>query len=92
MVHVALYDAGIPSPHHNAQPWCDEIMRITVQLGLDPIKAAPVKPRRVQIDGKSKVVRKPLDGHLSRIEIASWPHSLRPAGYYTHEGRIYVPI
>ncbi len=63
-------------------------MRITPQLGLDPVKAAPVKPRRV--DGK--VVRKELDGHLPRAVMARWPHTLRPAGFYTREGRIHVPI
>ena len=63
-------------------------MRITPQLGLAPVKAAPVKPRRVN----GKVMRLPLDGHLSRIELASWPHPLRPVGYYTSEGRIRVPI
>lgn len=88
MVHVTLFARGIASkaPHHNTQEWCDEIMRITRQLGLAPIKAAPVKPRRV--DGK--VVREPLDGHLSRVEIATWPDRLRPAGYYTSEGRIHA--
>jgi hypothetical protein len=92
MVHVKLFDAGIEGPHHNEQPWCDEIMRITPQLGLDPVKAAPVKPRRIKVDGVSKVVRRPLDGHLSRIAIASWPHSLRPVGYYTAAGRRRVAI
>jgi hypothetical protein len=38
------------------------------------------------------VKREPLDGHLSRDDISHWPHSLRPAGYYTSEGRIHVPI
>jgi hypothetical protein len=69
-----------------------QVMRITPQLGLDPIKAAPVKPRRIRIGDQSKVVRKPLDGHLPRAVIARWPHTLRPAGYYTAEGRIHVPI
>jgi hypothetical protein len=64
-------------------------MRITPQLGLPPIKAAPVKTRR--IDGK--VTRQPLDGHLSRGDIARWPYSLRPAGYYdSTDTRIHVPI
>jgi hypothetical protein len=87
MVHVRLDDRGVNSDH-NAQPWCDEIMRITPQLDLEPVKAAPVKPRRVN----GKVKRLPLDGHLSRDEISSWPHSIRPASYYTREGRIHVPI
>jgi hypothetical protein len=92
MIHGALADHGVANstknPHHNTQGWCDEITRITPQLGLDPVKAAPVKPRR--IDGVVK--RKPLDGHLSRDDMAHWPHSLRPTGYYTPGGRIHVPI
>jgi hypothetical protein len=87
MIHAALIQRGDDSGH-NGWPWCNEIMRITTELGLKPIKAAPVKPRR--IDGK--VVRLPLDGHLSRDEISRWPHTLRRAGYYTLEGRMYVPI
>ena len=65
-----------------------EIIRITPQLGLPPIKAAPVKPRR--IDGK--VARRALEGHISRDDMAHWPRSLRPAGFYNREGRIHVPI
>ncbi len=72
-------------------------MRITPQLGLDPVKAAPVKaapvkPRRIRIGDKSKVVRKELDGHLPRAVMARWPHPLRPAGYYTSAGRMHVSI
>jgi hypothetical protein len=96
MVHATLHDRGVTNthrnPHHNTVEWCDEIMRITPQLGLDPVKAAPVKPRRVRIDGESVVVRKELDGHMSRNDIGHWPHTLRPAGYYTAKGRIHVPI
>jgi hypothetical protein len=92
MVHVTLIARGVDRDDvegcHNIPEWCEEIMRITPQLGLDPVKAAPVKPRRVN----GKVMRKPLDDHLTRDEIAHWPHSLRPAGYYTTEGRIRVPI
>ena len=89
MVHVCLFDRDVACPHHNEQPWCDEIMRITPQLDLDPIKAAPVKPRRV--DGK--VVRRALDRHLSRADIAYWPHSIRPTGFYARDiERIRVPI
>ncbi|HTX97918.1 MAG TPA: hypothetical protein VME67_25675 [Mycobacterium sp.] len=38
MVHVALFAAGVEhgegESHHNTPEWCDEIMRITPQLGL----------------------------------------------------------
>jgi hypothetical protein len=81
MVHAALRDAGVQGTdddqgEHNTEPWCEQITRITPQLGLTAIQAAPVRPRR--IDGK--VTRRALDGHLSREDIAHWPHSLRPAG------------
>jgi hypothetical protein len=92
MVHVALFAAGVEhredDSHHNTPEWCEQITRITPQLHLEPIKAAPVKPRRVN----GKVVRRPLDGHLARAVIARWPHTLRPAGYYTRDGRIDVSI
>jgi hypothetical protein len=39
-----------------------------------------------------KVMRLPLDGHLPRAEIAVWPQTLRPVGYYTSGGRIHVSI
>jgi hypothetical protein len=91
MVHAALRDAGVPTSgkqgEHNTQPWCDQIVRITPQLGLAPIKAQPVKPRR--IDGR--VVRRALDGHLTRDQISRWPHTIRPDGFYTPDtGRIKV--
>lgn len=55
---------------------------IPPQLGLFQIPAEPVKPRRVN----GKVVRRELDGHLARADIAHWPHSLRPAGLQPVEG------
>jgi hypothetical protein len=91
MVHVVLDEAGVPNTsqgQHNTVEWCEQIMRITPQLGLPPILAAPVKPRRV--DGK--VRRLPREGYLSRADIAYWPHSLRPDGYFDSEGRIRVRI
>ena len=82
MVHVWLFAYGIPNtkdePHHNTGEWCDEIVSITPQLGLPAIKAEPVKTRRIN----GTVVRRELDGHLPRGDIARWPYSIRPAGYY----------
>ncbi len=90
MVHVALHAAGVASDErdgqHNTVEWCAEIVRITPQLGLPAIKAAPVKTRRVN----GTVVRQALDGHLSRSNIARWPHPIRPPAYYDREGRIRV--
>jgi hypothetical protein len=92
-VHVALLGYGVPNtkeaPHHNTDGWCAEIMRITLRLGLPAIKAVPVKTRRVG----GKVVRRELDGHLSRDAISRWPHTIRPTGYYTPDaGCIRVQI
>ena len=93
MCHVDLFAAGVSNDdegrHHNTQEWADLIMRITPELGLWTVLAAPVKPRR--IDGN--VVRRPLDGHLSRDQMARWPYSLRLDGYYsTDPETIRVPI
>jgi len=92
MCHVALFAMSVVNdgkhPHHNTDEWCAEIVRITPQLDLPPIKAAPVKTRRVN----GAVVRRELDGQLSRDGISRWPHSLRPAGYYDTGGRIRIPI
>ena len=92
MCHVALFALGIGNdnkhPHHNTVEWCAEIVRITPALGLSAIRAAPVTPRRV--DGK--VVRRPLDGYLARDDVARWPWSIRPAGFYDGEGRTSVHI
>lgn len=88
MIHVLLFGRQLAASH-NAQPWCDEIVRLAPELGLQPIKAAPVKARRV--DGK--VVKAPLDGHLSQGELALFPHPLRPRRYYAaSNGKMPVPI
>jgi hypothetical protein len=105
---------------HNSWPWCEEIMRITPLLGLEPILAEPVKARRfpnpnrtgwqkrewskakgdlvdVWVPGDPKapatIVQKAArDGYESQSEIASWPHCLRPGGYYSADGQMYVPV
>jgi hypothetical protein len=72
MVHAAQYELrGGPigretNGPHNEPVWCAEIERLTV------------RPRRVN----GAVSRRPRDGYLSQGQIASWPHCLRPAGYY----------
>jgi hypothetical protein len=82
MIHCLLRARGVPSDEktgrHNEQPWCDEIMRLAPLIGLGEVKAAPVKPRR--IDGA--VRRQALDGYLTQDELARFPHPLRPAGWY----------
>lgn len=65
------------STDHNANPWCDEIMRLTRQIWGIEIHASPDSPRRV--NGVSKRVQKPsATGHpsITRTQIARWPHSI----------------
>jgi hypothetical protein len=63
---------------HNCESWCSEIMRITPLLGMPPIKAKPIRQKRV--NGSVQWYTEPE--HLQRKAIASWPHSIRPRGYY----------
>jgi len=69
MIHAKLVLEGKDSAH-NGQPWCDEITRLSPSVLGRAIHAKPVRPRRV--DGKPKRVVEP--GHLSRKELARWPH------------------
>jgi hypothetical protein len=76
MVHQYLSETG-QSTKHNAQPWCDEIMRITKQLWSVEIHASPDSPRKV--NGRSVRVQKPSatgQPSIKRKQIANWPHSL----------------
>lgn len=80
LVHEMLHKFLIQSEKsskHNHDPWCDEIERISPELGLN-IKAKPIRQKRV--DGKVKWYVEP--GHLKRIEIATWPYLIRPKEYY----------
>jgi hypothetical protein len=75
MVHVRLMLTG-EDPRHNGKPWCAEIVRLSPLVLGQTVQAKPVLPRRV--NGVNR--RIPLDGHLERMQLASWPYSLRPAG------------
>lgn len=86
MVHALLFTRGVEHDH-NCGAWCAELIRLAPLLGLGRILAAPVLPRRV--DGK--VRRLQLDGHLSRREMASFPHSLRSKAWY-EANRSRLPI
>jgi hypothetical protein len=69
---------------HNFQPWCDEINRLNPILGLEGT-ATMCKQRRVREEGQTrgKVRWMPTgDGTLSLRELSSWPHTIRPEGYY----------
>lgn len=72
MLHAWLALHG-ESPKHNFWPWCREIERITPLLGLAPIQAAPVNPRKIH----GQTVRMNMAGYLTRKQIASWPQSIR---------------
>jgi hypothetical protein len=76
MIHAKLILEGRESAH-NAQPWCDEITRLSPAVLGHEIQVAPVKPRRVN----GKVRRHVLEGHLTQGELARWPYYLRPAGW-----------
>jgi hypothetical protein len=76
---------------HNFQPWCDEINRLNPLLGLEG-KATLIKQRRVkepgQTKGNGKVKWMPTgEGTLMWKELSSWPHCLRPDGYYEESCR-----
>lgn len=70
---------------HNYQPWCDEINRLNPLLGLPGIatisKQRRIKEKGIKGNGKAKWMPSG-DGTLTLKELSSWPHSLRPEGYY----------
>lgn len=80
MVHASV-DELLKRSHkdcHNNDDWCAEIVRITPMLGLPPIKAAPIRQKRID----KRVCWHTPAGHLQRRQMASWPHSVRPSRYY----------
>lgn len=89
MTHAVLHLRG-QTANHNEDPWCEEITRITPLIGLDEIIAEPVNPRRVpnparQLDPtapKTVPMRIARTGTLTRGQLARWPLSIRPEGYY----------
>ena len=80
MIHAKLILAS-ESPDHNGEPWCREIMRITPLLGLPEIHAAPDRVMRVGKGKASVVPRVARPGCLARLDVAGWPHTLRPPDY-----------
>ena len=70
---------------HNFEPWCDEINRLNPLLGLDG-KATVTKQKRVKEEGAKGNGRvtwvRSGDGTLTRKQLSSYPHSLRPREYY----------
>lgn len=76
MIHQYLFETG-QNPAHNAQPWCEEVMRLTKQIWGKDIWVSPSVPRKV--DGKSQRIQKRSPARQESIplkEISGWPHSL----------------
>ena len=89
MIHQSNRQQGYDGKDaHNCEPWCQEINRIAPALGLKP-NAAPIRQRRIkepgQTEGNGKVTWVVQPGMMTRKELASWPHSVRPDGYYEKE-------
>ncbi|MEO6594589.1 MAG: hypothetical protein ABIP94_07535 [Planctomycetota bacterium] len=68
---------------HNTPSWCETIQMATERLSLPPIRAEPVRVRRLPKGDGGNVVRRSRLGFLSRADIAAWPHSIRLPSYYT---------
>ncbi len=98
LVHAALIFRG-EDPAHNADPWCALITELSPDvLGL-VITARPVRTRRIPNPAretdpsapKTIVKRMPEPGAMRQIELARWPQSVRPGGWYDGDQPIYVP-
>ena len=98
MVHAALMLRG-EDPAHNAAPWCAMIAGLSPAVLGREVDARPVKPRRVPNPArvtdpaapKTVVARRAADGALTQDQLATWPGSVRPAGYYASGERLEVP-
>ena len=98
MTHARLMLSGLDHAH-NGQPWCDAITGLSPAVLGQEIDAQPVVPRRVPNPDrerdpaapKTRVVRLARPGALTRDQLATWPHALRPAGYYQGGTPITVP-
>jgi hypothetical protein len=86
------------TPDHNAAPWCHLVERLSPVVVGVAVRAQPARSVRVpnparatDPDAPKTVVRKATPGGaLTRGELAHWPHSIRPAGYY--EGGREIPV
>jgi hypothetical protein len=98
LVHAVLMlrgeDAG-----HNGQPWSRMLNELSPAVLGCEVTAAPVLPRRVPnpdreanpAAARTVVVRRPAEGALTQAQLAGWPGSLRPGGYYASGDRLTVP-
>jgi hypothetical protein len=98
MIHAALMLRG-EDPGHNGEPWCRMLADLSPAVLGREVDARPVLPRRVPNPDREAdpdaprtvVVRRAEPGSLARAELATWPHSLRPRGYYVGDKPIRVP-
>ena len=72
------YARGRGTSSHDNPIWAREVMRLSPRLGLPTVQASPTVRRRA---GKT-LLRVMPEGCLSRADLACWPHSLRPPGFY----------
>jgi hypothetical protein len=98
MVHAILMLRG-EDPSHNGLPWCRMLRNLSPAVLGHRVTARPVVPQRVPNPARATdpdaprtvVVRRTEPGHLSRADLAHWPHSLRPNGFYAGDEPIPVP-
>jgi hypothetical protein len=98
MTHAVLILRG-EDPAHNSGPWCWMIRELSPGILGRELAAAPVRPRRVPNPArksdpaapKTIVVRRAADGAMTQAELARWPTTARPAGYYEGGERLQVP-
>lgn len=81
MTHQGIHQRGGRKggySSHDCQEWVGEVVRISRLMGLHDVRAEVIRQRRVK--GKVTWVVEP--GCLTREQLATWPHSVRPEGYY----------
>jgi hypothetical protein len=88
MIHQKIYQQSGSSgaknkseTSHNNELWVTEIRRIGRLLGYT-VKADVIALKRAKTDDGSKVYRHVCPGCLTQSQLATFPHSVRPAGYY----------
>jgi hypothetical protein len=98
MAHAALMLRG-EDHKHNAAPWCALITELSPGVLGREVTAAPWLPRRVPNPDRAAdpsapatvVARQAAAGALPRSALATWPGSLRPAGYAAAGKPLSVP-
>lgn len=72
MIHQYLFITSRYAKH-NGQPWCDEIMRIGLELGIKPFKASPSKVIKVRGDDGKRVSKRVAGGTITMEMISRFP-------------------